>query len=102
MTEEPRLKKREGERRQGRGKAVNSLKAYAAGIRPSGNLGEAGLTNPSHGSSPPTGPGVHTVLDTKLLRLTRFQVISPPPHSRSRQDETGSGLKPPSGVRKNG
>lgn len=79
---------------------MNSLKAYAAGIRPSGNLGEAGLTNPSHGSAtPPPESGVYT--DTKLLKLTRFQVISPPPHSRSRQEKTGSGLKPPSGVRTN-
>ena len=31
---------------------MNSLKAYAAGIRSNGNLGEAGLTNPSHSSSP--------------------------------------------------
>ena len=36
-----------------RGKeAVNSLRAYAAGIRPSSTLGETGLTNPSHSSSP--------------------------------------------------
>lgn len=32
--------------------AVDSLRAYAAGIRPNGTLGEAGLTNPSHSSSP--------------------------------------------------
>lgn len=32
-------------------KAVNSLKAYPAGIRPPSNLGETGLTNPSHSSS---------------------------------------------------
>lgn len=32
-------------------KAVNSLKAYPAGIRLPSNLGETGLTNPSHSSS---------------------------------------------------
>lgn len=61
--------------------AVDSLRAYAAGIRPNGTLGEAGLTNPSHGSSPgiwtahSTLHSTHT-LALNLLNLTRFQVIS--------------------------
>lgn len=61
--------------------AVESLRAYAAGIRPNGTLGEAGLTNPSHSSSPgiwtahSTLHSTHT-LTLNLLDLTRFQVIS--------------------------
>lgn len=58
---------------------MNSLWAYAAGIRPSSTPGEAGLTNPSHSSSPEIWAThrdyTHTLLHTlNLLNLTRFQV----------------------------
>lgn len=61
--------------------AVGSLRAYAAGIRPNGTLGEAGLTNPSRSSSPGIWTAHSTLLSThtltlNLLNLTRFQVIS--------------------------
>lgn len=57
--------------------ALNSLRAYAARIRPSNLLGVTGLTNPSHTSSP-RDPGLpalplHTL---NLLNLTRFPLIS--------------------------
>lgn len=61
--------------------AVDSLRAYAAGITPNGTLGEAGLTNPSHSSSPGIWTARSILLSThtltlNLLNLTRFQVIS--------------------------
>ena len=70
------------ERERDEKEAVNSLRAYAAGIRPSSILGETGLTNPSHSSScgiwtTHTHTHTHTLTHTlKLLNLTRFQVIS--------------------------
>lgn len=57
--------------------ALNSLRAYAARIRPSSSLGVTGLTNPSHTSSP-RDPGLPALpLRTlNLLNLTRFPLIS--------------------------
>lgn len=55
--------------------AVNSLRAFAAGIRQSRTLGETGLTNPSHSSSPGIWTAHSAPHTLKLLNLTRFQVI---------------------------
>lgn len=54
-----------GKKKKTEKEAVNSLRAYAAGIRPSSTLGETGLTNPSHSSSPGiwtahSAPNTHT------------------------------------------
>lgn len=88
-TEREREKKREKE-------AVNSLKAYAAGIRLNSTLGETELTNLSRSSSPGIWTAHSAPHTLKLLNLTRFQVISlhftfaPNTSSPSDKDSAGS------------
>jgi len=64
-----------GEReRKDRGEGSELIKGLCCGDKAERQPGEAGLTNPSHSSS----PGIWSAHSAhrKLLKLTRFQVIS--------------------------